>query len=381
MNIMRKLQGNESGFTTAALISIMVAMLILTAAAVELLDSNFFLVGNNIQSQKAFNIAEAGINYYLWHLSHNATDYKDGQSTPASPDASLGYGPYVHNYIDDNATNEGTFTLWVKPQGGGSTVVTIRSIGKVAGTNTIRTIDAQIGSPSFASYAVASDGPLWFGNTESADGPVHSNAGVRMDGPSNSDVTSANTTYVPPGSLGGDGGSHPGVWCSGSVISPVNCNTRNKTDWSYPVPSIDFNQVTGSLCTMKKTAFAADSSTASLAAQANACSQTPSTRTGSYLPQRSSTYSLTKGYLIQLNTNGTYDLFYVNAENDRLTPYTNALTLQLVASGIAVPSTGIIFSEDNVWIRSNPTFHGKVTIGAGRLATSNNAEIVIALQY
>ncbi len=356
-----------------ALLAVIIAFSIMGTAIVEVTTSNFGVVGNIVKSQQAFNVAEAGLNYYLWHLNHNPTDYKDGKTTPATQDPQLGYGPYVHNYIDSNAVNTGTYTLWIKPTGNGSTVATVRSIGKAAGTNITRTAQAQIGSPSFASYAVASDSALWFGNTESADGPVHSNQGVRMDGPSNSTVSSANTTYVPSYQLGGNGASHPGVWCNSSVTTPVDCNTRSKNAWIYPVPLVDFNQVASSLCVMKKVAFAANSSTASLATQNNACTLTPATRTSSYLPQRSTTYSATRGYLIVLNTNGTYNLYNVNAENDQLSPYTSALTLQSLANNITIPSSGVVFAEDNVWVISNPTYHGRATIAAGKLASTNSA--------
>jgi hypothetical protein len=369
---------DESGFIMPTILSFIIVAVILSAAVVEVIDTNFSTVNRNVQRQQAFNIAEAGINYYLWHLSHNANDFKDGQSTPTTPDPNLGYGPYVHNYIDDNAVNEGTYTLWLKPQGSGSTVVTVRSIGKVKNTNIIRTVDAQLGSPSFASYALVGDSALWFGNNESANGPVHSNQGIRMDGANTDVVSSSNSTYTPSGQLGGDGNSHPGVWCSTSVTTPVNCNTRNKSNWEYPKASIDFNQVSSSLCTMKKKAFSDFSSTSALANQANACTQTPSTRTGAYIPQRASSFSLSKGYLIQLNSNGTYDLYNVNAETDTAATYSSALTLQSVATSVAVPPSGVIFVEDNVWVRSNPTFHGRVTIAAGRLATNNNADIVLA---
>jgi hypothetical protein len=360
-----------------ALLAVIIAFSVMGSAIVEVTLTNFSVVDNIVKSQQAFNIAEAGLNYYMWHLNHNATDYKDGGSTPTTP-GTLGYGPYTHNYIDTNSVNEGTYTLWVNPAGNGSTIVNVRSIGQAAGTNITRTVQAQIGSPSFASYAVASDSALWFGNTETADGPVHSNQGVRMDGPSNSTVSSANATYVPSNQIGGDGSSHPGVWCNLSITTPVNCNTRSKSAWIYPVPQIDFNQVSSSLCTMKKVAFASDSSTASLASQSNACTQTPSTRTAAYIPQLSSSFSTTKGYLIKLNNNGTYDLLKVNSENDRLTPYTNALGTTAVATGISAPASGVVFAEDNVWVLSNPNFHGRLTIASGRLATSNNTDIVIA---
>lgn len=125
-------------------------------------------------------------------------------------------------------------------------------------------------------------------------------------------------------------------------------------------------------------AFQSDPSTASLASGANACTQTPATRTAAYLPRRATSFSITKGYLVQLNINNTYDLYNVNAEDDTRTPYTSALTLQAIATGITVPSSGVIYAEDNVWIRTNPTYHGRVTIAAGRLSTSSNANIVVA---
>ena len=382
---MRKLRINqESGFILPALVSIIIALGIISLAVADLVSTNLFSVTRNIQRQQAFNIAEAGVNYYLWHLSHNATDYKDGQTTPTTPDPQLGYGPYVHNYVDDNAKVTGTYTLWISPQGGNSTVVNVRSIGKINGSTSTRTVVAQIGAPSFASYAVVGDSALWFGPTETADGPVFSNAGIEMDGPNTDQVTSANTTYVPPIGLHSsnyaNGASHPGVWCDTAVTSPVNCNTRSKSSWQYPAPSIDFASVTSSLCTMKKTAFASDPSTSSLANLANACSQTPTTRTAAYLPQRSSSgaYSVSKGYLIQLNNNNTYNLSQVNGETDTSSTYSTALTVSGIANSIPIPASGVIFAEDNVWVRSNPTFHGRVTIGAGRLAQASiNAEIVI----
>ena len=41
---------------------------------------------------KAIQIAEAGIDYYRWHLAHNKTDYQDGTGGP---------GPYIHQVFDE----------------------------------------------------------------------------------------------------------------------------------------------------------------------------------------------------------------------------------------------------------------------------------------
>lgn len=369
----------DAGFVLPLLLGFIIAISIVISAVALLLSSNFQAANNNNESQKAFNIAEAGINYYMWHLNHDPDDFKDGKTTPTTPDPVLGYGPYVHDYIDDNAKKVGTYTLWIKPQGNGSTIATVRSIGKVDGSKFTRSVEAQIGAPSFASYSVAADGALWFGNTESANGPVHSNQGVRMDGASSDNVTSARATYVAPSNLGGNGSSsYPGVWCHTSITTPVNCNNRSKVDWLYPVASVDFNQVTGSLCTLKKVAFSSDGATASLANQTNACTTVPNTRTPAYLPQRNSTFSSTRGYLIELLPTGKYNLYWVNDEDDSRASYSAALTLQSVATNITIPSNGVIFAEDNVWVRSSPTFSGRLTIGAGRLASSYAADINIA---
>ena len=67
---------NENGFIMPTIISFIILAAVLTAAVVEVVDTNLSTVGRNVQSQQAFNIAEAGINYYLWHLSHNASDFK-----------------------------------------------------------------------------------------------------------------------------------------------------------------------------------------------------------------------------------------------------------------------------------------------------------------
>ncbi len=365
------------GFILPGVLAFIIAASIIGTAVLTVIINNFFVVGNNVNSQQAFNIAEAGMNYYLWHMAHNGVDYKDGQSTPATPDATLGYGPYVHNYIDSNAKNAGTFTLWVKPQGNGSTIATVRSIGKAKGSTISRTVQAQVGAASFASYGLLANTEVWFGSDEAANGPVFSNVGIRMDGTSSDVVASANASYTPTSSYGGDGAAHAGVWCSNSVST---CATRDKSNWLFPKPSIDFNSVSGSLCTMKKTALADYSATAPVASGPTPCSQTPTTRTNAYVPQYSSNgaFSSTQGYLVQLNTNGTYDLYKVSGENDKKTPYTAALTTTAVATGIALPPSGVIFVEDNVWVRTNPTFHGRVSIASGRLATNSSTDIIVA---
>ncbi len=355
-----------------ALISVIVAFSIIGAAVTEVTLTNFSVVSNSIKSQESLNIAEAGINYYLWHLNHNATDYTDGHTGTQTLNPTLGYGPYTHNYIDLNGVNEGTYTLYINPPTNNSTVVTIRSIGQTLNSNITKTVQAQIGVPSFASYGVVSDSALWFGNNETADGPIFSNQGIRIDGANTSTVSSANSTYNPSVNVGGDGNFHPGVWCDSSVTTPVNCNTRSKSNWLYPVPTVDFNQVSSYLCSLKKQAFSSSSVTSSLNSNSNACSQTPNESTQAYIQRSTTSANINKGYLIELNPDGTYNLYRVNNQNDLNSSYLSALSTQLISSNNAIPSNGVIYVEDNVWVLSNPDFHGRVTIAAGRLSSASS---------
>ena len=58
-----------------------------------------YAISENSASHKKHNrelalqIADAGINYYRWHLAHAKTDYYDGN-------ASTTPGPYIHSYAD-----------------------------------------------------------------------------------------------------------------------------------------------------------------------------------------------------------------------------------------------------------------------------------------
>jgi type II secretory pathway pseudopilin PulG len=88
---------------------------------------------NTSNSEQALQIAEAGIDYYRWHLAHAPTDFLDGTATS---------GPYIHNFNDKNGNVIGTFTLNITAPSLGSTLVTIQSTGKVkTDPNTSRTIN------------------------------------------------------------------------------------------------------------------------------------------------------------------------------------------------------------------------------------------------
>src|SRR5580698_5589156 len=79
-----------------------VELLILSAIIITLIGGFVSLAASflnlSVRSQneaQAFAIAEAGIQYYEWHLAYDSTDFTDGTGHA---------GPYVHLYYNKNGT-------------------------------------------------------------------------------------------------------------------------------------------------------------------------------------------------------------------------------------------------------------------------------------
>jgi hypothetical protein len=54
--------------------------------------------------EQAFQIAEAGVEYYRWHLAHAPTDYQDGTGS---------VGPYIHSVQDADGDTVGQYSLTI----------------------------------------------------------------------------------------------------------------------------------------------------------------------------------------------------------------------------------------------------------------------------
>ena len=289
------------------------------------------------QKEEALQVAEAGVNYYQWHLAHFTTDYQDGTNIS---------GPYIHNYTDyDTQQTVGQFSLTITPPTTGSTIVTIKSTGWTnANPGITRTITAKYGIASLAKYAFLSNDIIWIGSDETVNGQMQSNNGIRFDGTDNAPIQSAKSTYT---CSSGQGSPCPhtenGVW--GSASQSV------QSFWQFPVPAVDFSSVTSDLATMKSNAQSA----------------------GIYLPP-----SNAQGYSLVFNSDGTVSVYKItslkstpegwdtqNAGHNEDIDY-NQRTLQFTQS---IPSNGIIYIEDNTWVEG--TVNGRVAVVAALLPYSS----------
>lgn len=287
-------------------------------------------------SETAFQIAEAGLEYYRWHLAHDEDDYTDGTGQP---------GPYAHNYLDKDGNKIGEFSLQITPPAG-SSIVTVESTGYTSlYPNTQRKVRARIGFPALTDHAFLTNSDVWIGDTEAIHGKLHANGGIRFDGAADALVTSAKETYVckPIFGSGCKNTVKPGIWGAGGPI----------TFWQFPLPAFDFNGITIDLAKIKT------------GAQSN----------GIYLSS-----SGKKGWHLKFKSNGTFDAYKITAfysipspgygkDVNNVKHYESYdIKTETFIQNYTIPVNGLVFVEDNVWV--DGIVRGKVTVGSGKFPVS-----------
>lgn len=336
--------------------SITPALLIITGAFVIIIYGLLFVLTlqlnyshRQVASEQAIHIAEAGVNYYAWHLAHDSNDFQDGTGGP---------GPYVHTFYDPQGAEIGYYSLEITPPIDGSTTVTIRSTGWTNEQPSVkRTITAQYGIPSFSQYSFLSNASSWYGSGITVNGRIHSNNGIRMDGTNLSLVTSAQDEYM----CGSETGCQPptkkpGVWGSGS----------DQGLWQFPIPTIDFDAISFDFANMRDSA------------QEN----------GLYLDD-----SNAEGYHLVFNSAGTVTVSKVTRVN-RIRGYSvpgqglgqagqggcerlrQEIRTETNIGTYNLSETPIILAEDHLWVEG--VVNGQVTVAAVRFPIqSSNANIWI----
>lgn len=343
--------------------TLIVQALVFGSIAVVLIGALISWAGANIKAgrvaiyrEQSLQIAEAGIDYYRWHLAHAATDYRDGTGTST--------GPFIHDFFDKDGVKIGTFTLEITPPATGFTLVKIKSTGRILSAPTVsRSIITGLAIPSLAKYAIASNSDIRFGEGTEVFGPVHSNGGIRFDGLAHNLVTSSIASYDDPDHTGGaEYGVHTHLNTPPTSVNDTfraaeapNATVANRTDVfmagrQYPVPAIDFLGFTTDLATIKTNAQAS----------------------GRYFGA-----SGALGYRVLFKTDDTFDLYRVN--NVTPTPNNCSETTtgwgtwsirttngsQTFLANYAIPANGLIFIEDNVWAEGQINT-ARVTLAAGK---------------
>ncbi len=316
--------------------------------------------------EQAFQISEAGIEYYRWHLAYAATDYTDGTTTPA---------PYVHKFFDKNGNVIGAFSLTITPPPTGSSIVTVQSTGTVLADPSIaREIQVKYAIPSLAQYAYVTNSIVYYGAGDNVTGPVQSNAGVGFWNGSpepiaHNTVTSAASSFTDTSSTSNCPGTHFGVYtCVPGTGYPNGDPTPTSTasvapsrpdvfvgGRNFPVPAVDFNGITANLSQIQSSA------------ESN----------GFYRGA-----SGANGYEVVLGTGSTFQLYKVNSllspgscsnsypggQTGWGTWSVNSTTL---LGTYSYPANGLMFFGDNIWVQGQINKQ-RLTIAVGTFPDNVN---------
>lgn len=318
------------------------------------------VVDRQIASEKALNIAEAGINYYHWHLAHAINDYADGTGAiNCNP-----CGPYQHDYSDPWNSDIGKYELKIYPPPAGSDVVTIKSTGWLNNfPNQKRRLSVQYRRPSLVKYMVVANDDMRFGADTNVYGEIHSNGGVRFDGIAHNIVTSARATYSDPDEAGlctldvQDHNLCPGVWTSQSDPNSIFLAGTN-----YPVPVVNFDGMTADLNNLK-----------TLASTNGVRYGNTNLFIGDGLYLESSGK---QGFLLQfkvVNNVTKIDIFKVKNKTDDCSGQETygISSTSTVATNVSLPANGVLFVEDNAWVEGQ-IYNTAITLAAAKFPDTSD---------
>ncbi len=329
---------------------IMFAVSILLTATIQFVTNNIGFSFKTRSKEQALHIAESGIEFYRWYLAHNV-EGKTTAQIQAFWAAAGTYGvasDYERDYYDPGGGVIGHYKIHVTPPTTGSTIAIIKSTGWTLKHPTIqRTVQVRLRRPAWSEYTVLSNNNIRFGNGTTIQGKIFSNGGVHFDGVATNLVQSAVSTYFDSDS--DVNATKAGVWSSwaGDYNSSMHSNVF-LAGKQYPVATRDFTSIQGDLSLMKTDA-------------------NNGVNGGRYFNNAN------LGREITLKNNDTFDIRTVKTINAN----TNAIaSYQGGSSNYPLPDNGVIFVENNVWIKGTINTR-KVTIAAADLTSGGSKDIYI----
>ncbi|NTV40807.1 MAG: hypothetical protein HGA61_00840 [Candidatus Moranbacteria bacterium] len=258
---------------------VIIAMIsIIFSSVVQFVATQAKSAYQNQSREQAFQVAEAGVNFYRWYLAHQ-TDGKNSvqvrefwQNTSPYP---LGLGDnygYEREYVDAQGGSIGRFKMEIdqEPDPGSTIVDAVFTGWTYKYPNIKRKIKVRFRRPSWSENSVLANDFMRFGEGTTVDGKIHSNSGIRFDGVATNVVSSSLSSFDDPDhdEIGNDKlefGVHTHVNPSGGVNesfrsseappNPVQIRTDVfKAGRKFPVPQIDFASVVSVISDMRSQA-------------------------------------------------------------------------------------------------------------------------------
>jgi hypothetical protein len=337
-------RSRQSGITTILVVGFMGIFMIILGTVTSYAFQQAKYGRALFAREQALHIAEAGLEYYRWLISH---DVNSG-GTMMTTGAALTSLPGSYTVTDPEGGTLGSAALTATPskQCGVVQWVDVTSEGTAdSGVGFPRTLTARLMRPSVAQYSYIVGGNVWAGSDRDIKGPYHSNGGIIMDGTNNADVTSGVSTWTCDSSFSSSkcptSTTTPGVWGNGS----------GSALWSYPVATIDFDNMRVDLGSLETTV---------------------QTGGGIYLAAAAGVVN-SRGYHLIFQSDGTVEVRLVES-TDQIWGYSNQQTpilqyeyntilTETTVGTYAIPSDcSVIYVNDRVWVEG--VVNGKVTVVA-----------------
>ncbi len=196
---------NKKGSAIAYALVIIAMVSIILGSVVQFVSTQAKNAYRNQSKEEAFQIAEAGINFYRWYLAHE-TDGRTAiqirnfwQSTSPYPYGLGDNSPYEKEYVDAQGGAIGKYSVVVSALDISSTIVNIEVTGWTYKYPDVkRKIKVRFRRPSWSEFSVLANDNIRFGQGTTVNGKIHSNSGVRFDGVATNVISSSLSKYDDP---------------------------------------------------------------------------------------------------------------------------------------------------------------------------------------
>lgn len=313
--------------------------------------------------EQAIHVAEAGLEYYRWFLTHNPSILSAGAGL-VSPYAYTVYDP------EGSAVGDSTVTATANLQCGAVQWIDLTSVGASnAAPGFPRTLEARYQKPSVAEYSYILNSNVY--QTSDVVGAYHSNGGIHMNGANNSNVTSKVSTWTCDPTYGcNPSQSQPGIFGTGT----------GSALWSYPAADVSFAGMAVNFSALKAHA------------ETSGIYLSP---TAAYVAgvQQGSSYSSVgaddkHGYRMVFRADGKVDIYrvtgtsgvssiHIDNQSQWATDYHTIVSQTLLTgSPFTLPSgCSIIYAQAKVWLEG--TVSGKITVIAADTTGAINPDIIL----
>jgi len=360
----------EKGSVLAYELVIMAVMAIILTSLLQYVTSQLRFSFYRGEKERAFQVAESGINFYRWYLAHQISG-KSAQQINDFWNSGNPYGvnePYQGDLLDPEGGVIGRYKIEVQKPQGFSTIAIVKSTGwTLKQPDSKRVIRVRFRRPSWSEYAVVSNDEMNFGPNTEVYGAVHSNKGIRFDGKAHNIISSSLGQYDDPDHEGNNEfGVHTHVDpATGNINNsfqdleapPKIVQTRSDVFLAgrqFPVPTVDFNGMIADLNYMK--------------------SEAQDASRGVYYGNDECDGKVNEGRHIILSGN----VMTVKT----VTKYSNAdfgiMTEGCVLENVPIPNDGIIFVENDIWLEGTINDR-RVTIVSADLMGGPKASIFLGM--